>query len=79
MSLRDQPINVVTRNETARGNSQDLGAARRAPGLNLSDLVSVQQHPVSPAPASKRVHLSARLYSQSRPYSLLYSHDDITF
>ena len=76
--LKNQPVNVVTRNEAARGDRQDFSAARRSPRLNLSNLVSVQQHPVSPAPAPKRSDLSTRLDSQSRPYCLLYSHSDIT-
>jgi hypothetical protein len=77
--LRYQPIDVMSRNESARRNCQDLGAARRAPGLNLSDLITIQHHSVTSAPPSECVHSSTRLYSQSRPYCLLYRHSDITF
>jgi hypothetical protein len=72
--LRDQPIDIVPRDETTRRDGHDLRAAPRAPGLNLSDLIPVQQHLVSPAPASKRVYLPTRLDPQSRSHSLLYSH-----
>jgi len=77
--LQNQPVDIVTRNETARGDRHDLGPAPRAPRLNLANLVSVQQDPVAPAPSPKRSYLPARLDSQPRPYSLLYSHSGITF
>lgn len=77
--LQNQPVNIVTRNEAARGDRQDFGAARRTPRLNLSNLVSVQQHPVATAPSPKRSDPSTRLDSQPRPYCLLYSHSGITF
>ena len=69
----------MTGDESARGDGQNLGAALCAPGLNLSDLVPIQQDSVTPAPAAKGSYRSARFQSQSRPYGLLYSHCEITF
>jgi len=74
--LRDQPIDIVSWNKPACSNRQNLGAARRAPGLDLSDLVAIQQHPVTPAPPSERINPSTRFYSQSGPYCLLYCHSE---
>jgi hypothetical protein len=71
---RNQPIDVVARNKSACGNRHDFRAASRPPGLNLSDLKSIQKHAIAPAPASKRSNPSPRLDPQSRPNSLLNSH-----
>lgn len=77
--LHHQPVNIVTRNKASRGDRHDFSAAPRASSLNLSNLVSIQQHSVTPAPSSKRSDLAARLDSQPGPYSLLYCHGHITF
>lgn len=74
--LRDQPVDIVSGNKSACRNRQNLGPARRAPCLDLSDLITIQQHSVTPAPPSERVYFSTWFYSQSRPYCLLYCHSD---
>jgi hypothetical protein len=75
--LHNQPVNIVTRNKASRGDGYDFSAAPRASSLNLSNFVSIQQHPVTPTPSSKRPDLAARLDPQPGPYSLLYCHGHI--
>ena len=77
--LHNQPVHIVTGHKASRGDRDDFGAAPRASSLNFSNLVSIQQHPVTPAPSSKRSDLAAYLNSQPGPYSLLYCHGHITF
>ena len=79
LGLRQQPVDIVSRNESVRCNCQHFGAAPSAPGLNLPDLTSVQQDLISPAPASERIYFSTGLDTQSGFYCLLYCHSGITF